>query len=765
MLERIEEIKGIGLLHDLNGQRNKLQKATLIYADNGRGKSTLSTIMRSLSTGDGQLITERKTIDGTLSPKVVYQFGSGHKVKFENSVWTEQRPELLVFDLDFIEKNVHSGGAVSTIQRKSLLEFALGTAAVTARQLEVQATAESSTSNAIVTDLTKQLAGYHQGYSLTTFEQLPITPDADTQIAELKKRILAAGNVTSILAKPVPSIIQVPSFNLDALFSILEKSLNDIQDDAEKIVHEHINLINKVGSEGWLSSGQQFDNGQHCPYCGQDTSANIIIQAYRTHFNEAYTELKRQVASLERGITARTNEVIAESFSTSIENANKIISSWMPELSLEPANFDKDKVATQLAELQQHLLKLATIKQDNPTISVIEEQDKSKAYKIWDTILLATTQANQQIEKKILKIDDFRKNLTNENTSQLEIQIAKLEAGKKRHDSTVIELISRFASAKIKAAESEKNKIAARKNLETLMSAVLGKFQKSINQLLIKFGASFKIEKMDANFRGGAPRSEYGLHLRGKSVPLEGGPPKFTTALSEGDKRTLALAFFVATTLDDPNLSNRIIVIDDPMCSLDINRKQHTKTVLKQLHDGAEQLIVLAHDPYFIRDLRDELTPKNGISQVSLLQLRHSANDYSDLEQFNVDHECESPYYRHHRMLSEFCSSGVQSPRDVAKAIRPFLEGYLHRRFPGHIPRDQMFGQVLGFINESTQPNPVVFAKSLVSELQEINTYAGQFHHDTNPGNVDSVQVVHSELKAFCQRALRAAHSGRVETI
>lgn len=70
---------------------------------------------------------------GTLPPKVVLQFGSGHKVSFENSTWSEQRPELLVYDADFIGRNVHSGGAVNTDHRKNFLEFALGEAAVVAR--------------------------------------------------------------------------------------------------------------------------------------------------------------------------------------------------------------------------------------------------------------------------------------------------------------------------------------------------------------------------------------------------------------------------------------------------------------------------------------------------------------------------------------------------------------------------------------------------------------------------------------------------------
>ena len=135
MLERIAEIKGIGFLHDANGKSFTCEKATFIYSDNGRGKSTLASVLRSVSSNASALILHRKTIDGTSEPQVTLQFGSGHKVTFNGAVWSEQRPDVLVFDSDFIEQNVHSGGAVTTGQRKNLLDFALGDAAVNARDV------------------------------------------------------------------------------------------------------------------------------------------------------------------------------------------------------------------------------------------------------------------------------------------------------------------------------------------------------------------------------------------------------------------------------------------------------------------------------------------------------------------------------------------------------------------------------------------------------------------------------------------------------
>ena len=78
------------------------------------------------------------------------------------------------------------------------------------------------------------------------------------------------------------------------------------------------------------------------------------------------------------------------------------------------------------------------------------------------------------------------------------------------------------------------------------------------------------------------------------------------------------------------------------------------------------------------------------------------------------------------------------------------------------IPSDLMFGQAVAFIKSAVAPSPVCHAKNLESELNEINNYAGQFHHDTNPGNWDKVQINPTELHTFATQALTVIHKGTV---
>lgn len=759
MLERVAEIQGIGLLHQANAKHYTCQKATLIYADNGRGKSTLATILRSASTGNAALITAYKTVDGTLPPKVVLQFGSGHKVSFENGAWSEQRPELLVFDADFIGRNVHSGGAVNTDHRKNLLEFALGEAAVTARAAVDKATNESKAATDKVQSFVGQISGNHPGLTLAQFEQLPQVSAIDAKIADLQKRLGAASNVAAIQAKPVPKILAEPSFDIDGLFTGLGLSLKDVHADAEKVVKQHIAKLGGKSAESWLSQGRQFGNGNACPFCDQDISSNDLVRAYQTHFNVAYADLKTKVAALQSTVTAGAAANIIDAFAQSVGVAVAQATAWAEHVSTQAISFDADTARAALAAFREFVADLARRKNATPAEPLGTAGEKDKALALWQQVLIPVRSANAAIKVAEGLISGYKGQLSSDSVPQLQQQIQQLQATKRRYDPKVVELLGHLAAARKIVEATDKAKKAARDSLDSLMTTTLSKYQASINELLKNFGASFSIRGMSANFRGNAPRSEYGLLLRGKDVALEGGPPSFATTLSDGDKRTLAFAFFIASTLADPKLATRTAVIDDPMCSLDQNRRHHTRVVLKKLRSKAAQLIVLAHDPYFLRDLRDTLRKENNATPIVTFQMVASTNNYTDFAPLDIDKECESAYTQHHRLLNTFGAGKGGDPKSVAKAIRPMLEGYLHRRFPGLLPKDLVFGQVVVQIRDSVAPSPLSYARNLVDELNEINEYAGQFHHDTNP-DVDSVVVTAAELKTYVDRALGVVHRG-----
>jgi wobble nucleotide-excising tRNase len=84
--------------------------------------------------------------------------------------------------------------------------------------------------------------------------------------------------------------------------------------------------------------------------------------------------------------------------------------------------------------------------------------------------------------------------------------------------------------------------------------------------------------------------------------------------LSEGEKTALAFAYFlskVTTEVKDPKLA--IIVIDDPISSLDDNRLYHTAYLIHEEFKEYKQLFVLSHNLLFLKYLNPLFKPSNKV--------------------------------------------------------------------------------------------------------------------------------------------------------
>ncbi|WFC12376.1 AAA family ATPase [Aeromonas salmonicida] len=758
MLERIHWVKGVGLLHDADGRQYGLKKASLIYADNGVGKSTLASIFRSCASNDPDLITRRRTIDGNNQPEVHFQFSNGQNSRFTNSTWDHPRSELLVFDADFVEKNVYAGGQVTTDQRRNLLQFALGTNAVNAQHEYDQADADAVSVTQRVRDLNNQLAGFHRGIPLRQFRDLVEVADADAQIARLNEQIVEAQNIGLIQAKALPRLLEEPTLNVAQIFETFRRSLTDIDLAAEQCVRQHLDLQNQPGLEKWISDGHNYGNDENCPYCNQPLDGVELIGAYRSYFNQDYNRLKASVAELDTLILNATSESIAERLVANFSTASAIIDGWQEHLEIQAPEFDSDAAMFALLEIRRRLEALRSSKEANLLEPVGSIEAENELGVIWEQILVIVRSCNSGIDAAIRQIDVYKANLATVNADDLRRQIASLELVKTRYRQEVVDMLSQLDTALSQEAVKQAEKQLKKDALNTTMQATLERYKDRINQLLRAFGAQFSIPNIDFNYRGGL-RSNYNLYMRGANIELTGGVPDFKTSLSEGDKRTLAFAFFIASVESTVDLASKVVVIDDPMCSLDLNRKQQTRTILKRVHDNCEQLIVLVHDIHFMRSLRDEILRGSTPQHVVCLKLKTVANRYSDFDVVDVDKACESAYFKCHRVLDEYLNGMAQSSMEVARSIRPMLEGYLHRRFPSKVDSGLLFGQVIQAINAAPQNTPLFHAQNITAELNEINGYAGQFHHDTNP-SADQVQIIDGELRQFVERAIRIVHSG-----
>jgi wobble nucleotide-excising tRNase len=766
MISKILKLQNIGLLQDAtqNGPVS-LGKVTAIYADNGRGKSTLATVLRACQLGDAGRLNARKTIDATNAPEVKFLLPTGSHVEFTTNAWTATLPDIVVFDSEFVEQNVYSGFEVRADQRQSLLEFALGNQTVQLKQQIDQLTKDIATQTGTKSQAEKTLTGFAQPYTLAQFIALQPAADAQQQIETLQKRIEAAKNSAQLADRKDPAQLAAIQFDVTGIFTVLKTQIQDVEESAEAVVKAHLAKHNSEDFEDWVSRGQNYLGGTDCPFCGQTMSGLELVTAYRSHFDKAYAHLKRQVTGLESQITNGLADYKIEAAVAAVATNTARIEAWQDQLNLTAATLDGAALAAAIKTVREQLLALVALKLRTPLELVGTQADSDAATASLAVISQALTAYNSEIQALAATISAFKKKLAAEDITTLKTEVKKLETALKRQSPTVVAAVTAYLAAEAERKRLDGDKTTARQQLDALMQDTLQKYQTSINDLLAAFGAEFTIEQLKPTYLGGGePRTEYGLSMRNKSVKLGSRADittgcSFATTLSEADKRTLAFAFFVARHKSDPNLTGKLVVLDDPVSSLDRNRRHQSIRLIASLASDCRQLLVLSHDAYFVRELRERLADRKPAPIVpTIISIKRVQNGYSAFATCDIDEVCSSDYYRHHQLVADYLDGkSTTNPRDVAKAIRPLLEGYYHRRFPGKIPRKLMFGQVITLAARAQPGDPLAYLQPTLKEMGEVNDYAGQFHHDTNPG-YETVPVVDGELRVFAKRTLKLVY-------
>jgi wobble nucleotide-excising tRNase len=763
MIKKILTIKNVGIFrHGCPNGAVAFDQTTAIYADNARGKSTFTTVLRACHMLDATRLTARRTIDIPDEPEVELLFENGALLKYEDDAWIGTSPDITVFDSEFVEQNVYSGFSVRTDQRQALLDFALGDTIVPLKNRVEELSRDIQEQTTKIRDAENLLSGLATPLNLHQFITLEPIADAEDQINECQKRIGATKNAQQLNARSDPTAVELVQFDLPAIFDVLARQLVDIEKTAEATVNAHIAKYGGVGLEDWISQGQVFMETPDCPFCGQSVSSLELIAAYQSHFNTAYQDLKREVVKLETKIMSSLADSLADSAVATVRTNAARIEAWKDQLEVDPPRFNGDSVKETLADARNVLIplaqrKLATSLEPVGTLADVEVAEKHLAAA--NRVLMDYNAAIAVIASKVA---DFKKGLVTEDIENLETEIMKLQASIKKQQPEAVQAYADYQSATTEKDRLDQEKKKSREQIDTLMLNTLTQYQESINNILATFGANFSIDRLSTDYRGrvGEPRTQYGLRVRNQEVKLGSGSDfssghSFSTTLSESDKRTLALAFFIARLEGDPTLGSRIVVLDDPVSSMDRNRRYQTIRRVAVLATKCKQLLVLSHDAYFIRELRDRLRKmKPNPIMMRVLEITRVENDYSTFGECDLDEICESDYYRHHRMVAEYVEGkSAANIRDIAKAIRPLLEGYLHRRFPEHIPRNQMFGKIIADHIAPATEEPLSHLLPHVTELQDINEYASQFHHDTNQ-DADSVNVIDAELLRIARQSL-----------
>lgn len=154
--------------------------------------------------------------------------------------------------------------------------------------------------------------------------------------------------------------------------------------------------------------------------------------------------------------------------------------------------------------------------------------------------------------------------------------MARLKAIRARHSPECAPHCAAYLQEKTLKAATETLRDAARSALDQHRQVVFPAYQAGINAYLQRFAAGFRLNDVaSTNIRGGSSCT-YNIvinNVAANPIPVNAvparGQPSFGNALSAGDRNTLALAFFFASIDQSANLANNVVVIDDPITSLD----------------------------------------------------------------------------------------------------------------------------------------------------------------------------------------------------
>lgn len=757
MLLKINHIKNVGRFYEVAPKGTAessctLERFNLIYADNGTGKTTLSAIVKSLAFNEPERILSRKTIAGTGPCEVSLQVDD-KQCNFLNDVWKKSPDSrFAIFDEEFIERNIFATNSIGTDHKRQLFNYVVLGEENVEKARELQALVDTKIPDATrdITALEYQLKTASGVADIKTlldtkelsaedFEKLKSEVSTkDTQIRN-SERIKTHNTLEKL------SPVAWPDYA-----STLAQGLDDIGNiDAYKA---HIQTHQK-----WVKHGLDIQkDDENCPYCFQDTKGNEAIQAYKQFFSAQCQELMGKANGLAAEVSSNLSHDKALLTEKTISGNNESCTFWQAMDNTIPATvpFVENYVA-RIKEYREALARLIDSKQKNILQPVQMTEADEAAMKIAEELTVAITTYNTAVDAANVKINAIKAQHLNLDTVKQEHarNAAALKCQQTAfHNDTTKQALERYRTL-IKEKQALTERLTALRTEITAASVkLLENYQTSINNLLKSFGVEYRISKVER--KADTARKEtlvFDIELKGTSFDPNGSremPYSLANTLSSGDKSTLAFALFLAK-LQHTDLSNTILVFDDPISSLDFFRKQQTSKQIAAISSKAKQTIVLTHSMEFaklfghvpVKSKYFKLFKADSMAGVVL-------TPYDKLSDM-----CVSKHNDEHEALQTYLTAPASVKRlDVMKSIRSYVETKLCTYMPElSILNPPNLGSFIKYMKQKQMD------AAYITDLEIINDSIVMENHGGNATADDHSNLTDDELRNLCKLALELA--------
>jgi wobble nucleotide-excising tRNase len=279
-----------------------------------------------------------------------------------------------------------------------------------------------------------------------------------------------------------------------------------------------------------------------------------------------------------------------------------------------------------------------------------------------------------------------------------------------------------------------------------------------VNDLLVRFGAQFKLETVEVEYVGRTPRAGYTFALRGKTIdpgsdktPV--GEPCFRNTLSSGDRNTLALAFFIAQLKTRADLADLVVVFDDPFTSLDSFRQTWTCASIRKLATTAKQVVVLSHSLEFLRLISNRC--ETGTLSTLKIDLHNTID--SRIIELDLDDATATMVDKDIIKVKSYVMGDDKDANGAVRSIRPLLENYIRKMAPDDAPGGNgWLGGFLGDIKKADAASPLGQFKPIYDDLDNLNEYTSPYAHDSGT----SPPINEAELHTNAGMALKLIGRG-----
>lgn len=756
MLRKFISIKNVGRFLNYNASGDvELKCYNLIFAENGRGKTTLSAILRSLQSGDPAHTTGRTTLGTTEAPEINILLQSGNAL-FGKGAWNTTVPGITIFDSTFVSENVYSGDTVGLEHRRSLYRLIVGRQGVVLAQ-EIDLLDDDSRAKS--TEIREKGAAVHayvpQGMAIDTFLAIEEDPAIDEKIAAREKELEAVRQAERINTRAALTPLTLPAVS-SGFESLLGKTIEDVSADAERRVAAQIERhAMHTRGEAWLSEGLTYVRNNACPFCSQSLGAvSDLMAAYRAFFGQAYIALHDEITAMRAQIESAFGDRAIGALERVIEQNNAAVEFWTRYCDITPPDpAELERAGEALRTLRQRALALL----DRKAAAPLEPVAADAAFSSAQAALLAVRQAASSYNRAVAAtnaIIEAKKVATGaSNVASVQSALNALRATRKRHQPEVKKACEAYQTAETDKKTIEASKAAVRKQLDEHTAQVIGRYEQTINQYLDDFHAGFRIVGVRHGYAGGAATSSYQILIN--STPVELGDsttpldvPSFRNTLSAGDRSTLALAFFLAQLDHDPEKASKIVIFDDPFNSQDRFRKECTVQKIKRCGDICTQVIVLSHDRNFLKRIWDRLQMQSADRKY--LEMSRIGERDTTIRAEDIEKVMQVRYREDLKTLADYCLAGEGKPRDVVQKLRPVLETYCKSLGAGSLADSDTLGTIVGKIRAVGAGHQLF---PLCDGLEELNEYTKRYHHGENP-HAATEDISDAELQGYVRRTL-----------